>query len=594
MIELHAVGADRRQRVKNTLVPGRKYEIGRALDLDLPIPWDPHISRRHVRLKPEADFVDVECVAQSTNPLFFAGEEVQKCRVQSGEHFVLGSTSFEVLRVDTEPLSGVDQPMEEMTFDPKVLKKVRYRDADTRINVLSRLPEVIWGARTDLEFHDRLTNLLLAGVSRSDAAAIVRLSEDDKGLVDVIHRDRRRETAGEFRPSRRLVQDSLVERKRTVLHVWQPNSPGKDEYTSVAELDWAYCTPVPSPRGRPWGLYVAGALGNDGTGVHIPQNEIAELQADVKFTELVAEIISSVNRLKKLEQQQSGLRRYFPSNVLSMLGDNYDTEVLAPRECDVAVLFCDLRGFSHQAEEAADDLISLLERVSAALEVMRKQIDQFGGVTADFQGDAALGFWGWPFSSDEAPLNACRAALGIRRAFSEISRKKNHPLANFEVGIGIAHGRAVAGEMGTADQVKVTVFGPVVNLASRLEGMTKKLRVPIVLDAVTADAIRKRFSVDDGRVRRLAKILPYGMDNVVEVSELLPPESEFPELSNEQLANYDEGVEHFIEGRWEEAFSCLHKMPTTDRAQDFLGMLIAQNNRVAPSDWDGIVRLSNK
>ena len=148
--------------------------------------------------------------------------------------------------------------------------------------------------------------------------------------------------------------------------------------------------------------------------------------------------------------------------------------------------------------------------------------------------------------------------------------------------------------MGTADQVKVTVFGPVVNLASRLEGMTKKLRVPIVLGDTAANAVRKRFGPDEGRIRRLAKILPYGMDKVVEVSELVPPLAEFPSLSDKQLADYDEGVDHFVAGRWEDAYACLHQMPTTDRAQDFLGMLIAQNNRIAPSGWDGIIRLADK
>ncbi len=595
MIELHVSGPDRRQRIRMPLLPDKSYEVGRAPEVDLPIPWDAHISRHHVRLKSEVDFVDVERLSHAANPLFFAGNEVQRCRVQSGHSFVLGSTEFKVVRIGTEPLSPIEKPLEELTFDPKELQKVRYRDADNRINVLSRLPEVIWGARTDLEFHDRLTSLLLAGVARSDAVAIVRLAGEKQTAVDVVHGDRRRETAGEFRPSRRLVHDSLVDRKRTVLHTWHPNSPlGNDQYTSVAELDWAFCTPVAAPSGNPWGLYVAGALGSDSVGANLPSREVADLQADVKFTELVAEIISSVQRLKNLEQQQSGLRRYFPANVLSLLGDNLDTEVLAPRECDVAVMFCDLRGFSHKAEQSADDLIGLLERVSAAMEVMQRQIDQFGGVTADFQGDATLGFWGWPFASDEAPLNACRAALGIRRAFAEISQQEDHPLANFEVGIGIAHGRAVAGEMGTADQVKVTVFGPVVNLASRLEGMTKKLRVPIVLGDTAANAVRERFGPDDGRIRRLAKILPYGMDKVVEVSELVPPLAEFPSLSDKQLADYDEGVDHFVAGRWEDAYACLHKMPTTDRAQDFLGMLIAQNNRIAPSGWDGIIRLTDK
>ena len=136
----------------------------------------------------------------------------------------------------------------------------------------------------------------------------------------------------------------------------------------------------------------------------------------------------------------------------------------------------------HRAEEQADNLTGLLERVSLALEVMTSQILRFGGVTGDFQGDAALGFWGWPLESPEAPLNACRAALAIREEFSRAQADPDHPLRDFETSIGISYGRAVAGKIGTREQVKVTVFGPVVNLASRLEAMTRELHVSVLID----------------------------------------------------------------------------------------------------------------
>src|SRR5580700_11476787 len=128
-----------------------------------------------------------------------------------------------------------------------------------------------------------------------------------------------------------------------------------------------------------------------------------------------------------------------------------------------------------------------------------------------------MGFWGWPISSAEAPLDACRAALGIRAAFVETFGRPDHPLGSFQVGIGVAHGRAVAGKIGTAEQVKVTVFGPVVNLASRLESMTRQLRVPIVLDEATARIVRPRLHSTEGRLRRLARLLPFGMETPVVV-----------------------------------------------------------------------------
>ena len=128
-------------------------------------------------------------------------------------------------------------------------------------------------------------------------------------------------------------------------------------------------------------------------------------------------------------------------------------------------------------------------------------------------------------------------------------------------------------KIGTAEQVKVTVFGPVVNLASRLESMTKQLRVPILLDEATASLVRPKLNPEEGRLRRLATLLPYGMETPVAVSELLPPASDFPELTDAHIQSYERGVESFIAGYWDEAYRCLHAMPPSDR---FAGPLAAR------------------
>lgn len=591
MFELITEGPAPQQRWQHALVVGRTYVLGRGSESDLVVPWDAAISRRHVTLAPLDGRVRVERLAETANPLFHAGEVVEQCDLRSGDQFVLGSTVFHLVRPGSEPSVVAELPLQEVTFDAQTIRQIRFRDADRQMEVLMHLPEVIGGARTDDDLFFRLTNLLLAGVSHADAVAIVRLSAGDK--VELAHWTRRRETAGEFHPSSRLVAEA-IKRRYSVLHLWPTATQSNPEYTAAAELDWAFCTPVPDGPQATWGLYIAGKQGQPLTNGGTSAVETAHLQADVKFTELVAEIISSVRRLNWLERQQAGLRQFFAPTILSALGNELNTETLAPRECDVSVMFCDLRGFSHHAEESSGDLIGLLNRVSQALGVMTSHILQHRGVTGDFQGDSALGFWGWPFSSDESALQACRAALGIRKVFAEAFQQAGHPLANFQMGIGLAHGRAVAGKIGTAEQVKVTVFGPVVNLASRLETMTSQLRVPILLDETLATLVRERLDPSEGRVRRLAKVLPVGLETPLIVSELVPPVADLPELTDAHLTRYEQGVDDFIAGHWEAAYRCLHDMPATDRAQDFLLALIAQHNRKAPADWDGIVRLQNK
>jgi adenylate cyclase len=224
---------------------------------------------------------------------------------------------------------------------------------------------------------------------------------------------------------------------------------------------------------------------------------------------------------------------------------------------------------------------------------MTHEILEHGGVVGDFHGDAAMGFWGWPLTSPGDVRQSCLAALAIRAAF-DAARGADQLLAGFQVGIGLATGSAVAGKIGTADQVKVTVFGPVVNLASRLEGMTKVFRAPILIDEDTARELRKSLAPDVARLRRVARVRPFGVDATVEVSELLPPTAQLPQVSDQAIADYEAALAAFQAGRWSEAFDQLHRVPPTDRVKDFLTVYIAQHNRTPPANWDGVISLPSK
>ncbi len=256
-----------------------------------------------------------------------------------------------------------------------------------------------------------------------------------------------------------------------------------------------------------------------------------KLQADIKFTEFIADIVGSLQRQRQLERQQSGLRQFFSPPI----SKHWDRILILHSgtsrvRCHGVVLrFARLQSSGGRVGRQPD-------RTAGASESGTGSDDEsdlrFGGVTGDFQGDAALGFWGWPIASSEAPLNACRAALAIREEFARAQLDPGHPLKDFETSIGIAYGRAVAGKIGTREQVKVTVFGPVVNLASRLESMTRELHVPILIDEYLDAEIRQRMSREEGRVRRLVRVLPYGMDRSLMVSELVPPEDRYPVLKD--------------------------------------------------------------
>lgn len=580
--------------------------LGRDADA-WPVPWEPFLSRRHAELSWRNGRLRVRRVPDAANPVYHAGQPDDGFDLAVGGAFVIGRTVFTLAEARPTPSPAGDRVLlEARTIPHGELERLKFRDAPHRLDVLSKLPGVISSAADDADLLGRLADMLLAGVPRADAVAVVAV--EDAGPVElfdfpggppeppvrVLHWARRRAGEGAFEPSRRLVVEAVAAAGQTVLHVWTGPAAEPAQYTLQGRFDWAFCVPVPGDGCRGWGLYVAGRFAGDPSTTVLAPLASNELRDDVKFAELVAEIVGSLRQVQALREQQGVFRRFFSPGVLNVLSGADAGRALEPREADVTVLFCDLRGFSRKMEEAGGDLLGLLHRVSSALGVMTRNIVANRGGVADVMGDAALGFWGWPLDDPAGPENAARAALAIRAAFDSVSADPGHSLAGFQAGIGVATGRAVAGGIGPPEQAKITVFGPVVNLAARLEGMTKPLRVPILLDEPTAEAVRVRLPPDAARVRRLAKVLPLGLETPVVVTELVPPAGPESVLTDEHLADYDAALEAFLAGEWPRAYELLHRLPPQDRGKDLLTGFILANNHAPPAGWDGVIPLTTK
>lgn len=587
----------------------------RALPDDVPVvlgrgapewsaPWEPFLARRHAELTASGAKLKVRKLAGAANPVFHAGRPADHFELIPGGAFVIGHTTFtfaDDARTPAPP--SEDRSLLDMrTVGHHELDRLAFRDAPHRLDVLSKLPEVISSATDDNDLFARLVDMLLAGIRRADAVAIVSLPPDG-ARMKLLHWDRRLSGEGDFEPSKRLVSAAVAEQNQTVLHVWGATPQGAvavDSFTLQGGFDWAFCSPVRCDACPGWGLYVAGRFNGAAPATLLAPWESNELRDDVKFTELVGNILGSLRQVQVMRERQSVFRRFFSPGVMTVLSGGDAPRALEPREADVTVLFCDLRGFSRKLEEAAGHLLDVLNRVSAALGLMTRNILSHRGAVADFLGDAALGFWGWPLEQPGKVEYACRAALGIRAAFEAVGRDPAHPLYGFRVGIGIASGRAVAGGIGTPEQAKVTVFGPVVNLASRLQDMTKQLRAPILIDEATADAVREHLPRDVSRVRRMVKVRPYGMETALVVAELIPPaappgtEAVEGALSDADLAAYDSALDAFLAGDWATAYKHLHRVPPDDRGKDVLTEFILKNNRTPPPGWDGVIPLGGK
>lgn len=592
LLELVVIGKDPTHRWRRHIPDAQTIRLGRAPASGWSVPWDRCISREHCDLELQGDGVQVQCLERARNPVFYHGHYLRECFVPAGDEFKIGETLFQVNSIEFATMDA--EPIEERTFDSKDVQHYEFDDADNRLEVLARLPEMIARAMSDESLARSLVRLLLAGIPHADAAAVVHYNMTaglDTTRPLALQWDGQPHFAGRFIPSRRLIM-AAIDARATKLHIWldQPDSEGAENYTFSANLDWAFCTPIAEQASHGWCMYVSGKISDR-------IRTADDLKADIRFTELLSQTTGAIRQVRMLERRHSEMSQFFSPAVVDAIASHAGTteEKLKPRVLDTTVLFCDMRGFSRRAERSVHDLPDLLERCSKSLGVMTKNIFAFDGVVADFQGDAALGFWGWPFEPDDGPLQACRAALKILFDFAKAREDpEDDALEDFHVGIGIAHGEAIAGKIGTEEQAKVGVFGPVVNLGSRLEGMTKYLRVPILIDETTADVVREKMPRASARCRRLGRILPYGLETPLVVSQLLPPLSVDATISDADIVNFEKAVDATTSGDWSLAMDILDELPVYDRAKDFLLAEMARHGYAPPDDWDGIIRMDSK
>lgn len=587
---LIAVGPEPGQRMMSTIGPSEVVLLGRAPRHGLTIEWDTQISREHVEVEWTGSKLRVRCLPTARNPILYDGKPLrEEFQVACGSGFRIGRTDFRLDHEDVE--QTVEATYNEVDFTAEELRHAEFDRSGLQMDLLCRLPHILTDSVTDEDLAARLANLLLQAIPESEAVAVARYADGRDaalGKPAVMRWDSRGDSDLHFRPSKRLLSACLSS-ERSRLHVHGGQTELQPSYTLSEDLDWAFCTPMAVSGGKGWCLYVAGTLNKDPGLMTRPGG----LKGHIRFAELIAQFIGSARRMRELERQKAGMAQFFSPAVVETLNGADAKELLLPRETEITVLFCDVRGFSRKSEQAQDKLQDLLDRVSQALSVMTVGIVRHDGVIADFQGDAALGFWGWPVANEEGPLPACRAALQIQAEFAKAHREGG-ALAGFRVGIGVAHGKAIAGKIGSCEQSKVGVFGPVVNLGARLEGLTKATRTSILIDEATARRVREEMPPDEGRCRRLGRFCPAGMDTAVEVSELLPPATVDGTLSPDQVRDFESAVDILAHGDFSGALEMLGTLPVTDRPKDFLSIFIAQHNYEPPSNWDGIIRMTAK
>lgn len=599
MAELEArFETDPAQGWQRPLTAGETFTLGRHPgEGGWPTEWDNFISRQHATMTWDGQKLQVARKPSAGNPIFFKGAPADEFAVCHGENFRIGNTVF-TLHDEVAPI--------EVAASARELSKVRFDHTDQRVEALAALPDLIRQSVDEQALERQVVDALLKGIPNANSAAVVRLLPEAAGGggvgVAVTASARRVGPAEDVRPSRKLVHNA-IRRRLVTSHVWgvEKQLGSGDSRFSRGEFsltdpgtDWAICAPLLDEASAGYGLYVMGRLARDLKSADSASKD-AELRADLRFSQLTADIFGALRQVHHLQRRQSLLLRFLSPRVVRVVVNEPNKsveEVLEAKPTPVTVLFCDLRGSCRIVEEGQSDLGNLWESVNEALGIMTDAIVQFDGVVGDFQGDAAMGFWGWPGGGDDQIEGACRAALSIRKHFLQAAGKKSSKVAGFACGLGVSHGLAMAGRLGTTDQYKVGVFGPVVNLAARLESMTKHWRVPILVDDGVAAHVAAQRAAGWARVRRVATVRPAGMRAPVAIGELLPPVG--PDSMPEQRRlDYESAVDAFRAGKWKDTRELLRYL-TGDGPSEFLVEFMNRHPDGPPKDWDGVIGLDKK
>ncbi|MBN2394581.1 MAG: adenylate/guanylate cyclase domain-containing protein, partial [Anaerolineae bacterium] len=216
-----------------------------------------------------------------------------------------------------------------------------------------------------------------------------------------------------------------------------------------------------------------------------------ERQAPVLSNDELGELAEGFNAMVKGLRQEETVRRLFSLYVTPQVAEHaieYGA-ALGGRMAEATVLFADIRGFTAMTEQMqADALIALLNRY---FDAMSNAIVANGGLVNKFGGDSLLAVFGTPLNpATDHPAQAVRTAQAMCAAlehFNADQTQRGEPA--LRIGIGVATGPVVAGNVGSEERLEYTVIGDTVNLASRLQAMTRDLDTTVLMSDVTATAV---------------------------------------------------------------------------------------------------------
>ncbi|MBF0560114.1 MAG: adenylate/guanylate cyclase domain-containing protein [Nitrospirae bacterium] len=214
---------------------------------------------------------------------------------------------------------------------------------------------------------------------------------------------------------------------------------------------------------------------------------------------------------------------YVTERIVNELIKNPDMAKLGGERREISILFSDVRGFTSFSEKhTPEEVVSILNEYLGA---MTSVVFKWEGTLDKFIGDAILAFWGAPMHQENHAELAVKCSLEMISVLQQLRQKwlsEGKPV--LDCGIGLNTGEVIVGNIGAeGKKMDYTVIGDHVNLGSRVESLTRKYNVHILMTEFTLDKIRDKIedrTIMDISVKGLERVVVKGKEKPVEIYEL--------------------------------------------------------------------------
>lgn len=284
--------------------------------------------------------------------------------------------------------------------------------------------------------------------------------------------------------------------------------------------------------------------------------------------------------------------QYVPPELVEELAAHPEAVSMAGESREMSVLFSDVRDFTSMSENL--DARELAAMINTFLTRQTAVVQQHRGTIDKYIGDLVMAFWGAPLRDEQHALHAVLAGMQMQRSVRELDDEfERRGWPKLHIGVGINSGRMSVGNMGSEFRMAYTVMGDAVNLASRLEGLTKEYGVGVLVGQQTRDLLPSGWAF-----REVDLVIVKGRREPVAIYEPMGPKDQLDPGLREDLARHRGALQLYRARRWDEAeveFFNLAQGPRPHPVYSlFIQRIMALRENPPPPDWNGTFTFRHK